>query len=172
MNRVFPRAAAWLSALALAVFAGLLTAVVRFFWTTGFSLMLADVPRLGALLWTVGLVSPIFVIAFGNNVMHRVMDRMAKRKTPRSWMPGLMSWWAGLYSWGALMLSAWFSVGAVLVVHPQASFSAYFNLFRLDSGLASILSVPTIVFIATAAFLFQVERRVRDRMAAGPDSSM
>ena len=59
----------------------------------------------------------IFVIAFGNNVMHKMLDRFAKRKTPRGWMPGLMSWWAGLYSWGVLMLSAWFSVGAVLVVH-------------------------------------------------------
>ena len=172
MKSVFPRAGAWMSAFALAVFTGLLTAVVRFFWTAGFSMMLSDAPRLGALMWTVGLVSPIFVIAFGNNVMHKILDRVAKRKTPRGWMPGLMSWWAGLYSWGVLMLSAWFSVGAVLVVHPQASFLAYYNLFRLDSGLASLLSIPTIVFVITAAFLFQFERRVRDRMAAGPDSTV
>ncbi len=172
MKSVFPRAGAWMSAFALAVFTGLLTAIVRFFWTTGFAMMVANAPRIGALLWTVGLISPIFVIAFGNNVMHKVLDRIAKRKTPRRWMPGLMSFWAGLYSWGVLMLSAWFSVGVVLVIHPQGSLHAYINLFRLDSGLASLLSIPTIVFIVTAAFLFQFERRVRERIAAGPDSTV
>jgi hypothetical protein len=160
-----------MSAFALAVFAGLLTTVVRFFWTTGFSLM-GETPRFGALFFTLGLVAPIFVIAFGNHLMHRILDRIAKRTTPRGFWPGLMSWWSGLYSWGVLMLSAWLSIGIVAFVYPRASFAGYMNLFGLDSGLASVLSIPTIVFVVTAAFLFQFERRVRDRIAAGPDSTV
>jgi len=170
MKRWFPRPAAWLSAVALTVFAGLLGTTMSWFYGAGAS-TLFEAPRVSAIFFFFGFTSPIFLIAFGNHAMHRVLDAMAKRASSRGLMPGLMSWWAGLYGWLVLMLAAWTSVMLVMMVHPESTFYAFANVFRIDSGLTSILSIPTFVFIGLGAFLFQVEARVKDKIAAGPDST-
>ena len=133
--------------------------------------MLFEAPRLAGFAFFLGVLSPIVLVAFGNHTMHRVLDRIGSRQTSRGTLPGLMSWWAGLFSWLVLMLSAWCSVTIVMMIHPQSSFFAFYNLFRLDSGLASVLSIPSVVFIVLGATLYQIEARVRDRIAAGPDST-
>jgi hypothetical protein len=171
MNRLFPRGTAWLSALALTVFAGLIGTTMSFFARVGASLWY-DVPRIAAVAWIFAFLSPIFLIAFGSHLMHKVVDRLQKRKAPRGMMPGLMAWWTGLYGWLVLALASWTSVGVMMVIHPQSSLAGLFALFRVDASLASILSVPTIVFFLLAAFLFQVERAVRTKMAAAPDSTV
>ena len=99
------------------------------------------------------------------------MDRLAKRRTPRGAMPGLMSWWAGLCGWLVLTLSTWTSIFIVLAIHPQSTLSGFFSLFSYRASAASIISVPTVVWFLMAAFLFQVEQRVRDKVASGPDST-
>lgn len=171
MKAILPRLAAWFSAFALTVFAGLLGTTMSWFYRAGAQLFF-DTPRLSGLAFFIGLVSPIVLIAFGNHTMHRVLDRMGERKTSRGALPGLMSWWAGLFGWLVLMLATWTSITLVMVIHPQSSFYAFYNLFRLDSGLASVLSIPTVVFVVLGAALYQVEARVRDRIAAGPDSTI
>lgn len=170
MKGMFPRPAAWFSALALTVFAGLLGTTMSWFYRAGATVFF-EAPRLAGFAFFLGVLSPIALVAFGNHTMHRVLDRIGKRQTSRGALPGLMSWWAGLYSWLVLMLSAWCSVTIVMMIHPQSSFFAFYNLFRLDSGLASVLSIPTVVFLVLGATLYQVEARVRDRIAAGPDST-
>jgi hypothetical protein len=170
MKGIFPRPAAWFSALALTVFAGLLGTTMSWFYRAGAQVFF-EAPRLAGFAFFLGVLSPIVLIAFGNHTMHRVLDRMGKRETSRGALPRLMSWWAGLYGWLVLMLSAWTSVTIVMMIHPQSSFFAFYNLFRLDSGVASVLSIPTIVFVVLGAMLYQVEARVRDRVAAGPDST-
>lgn len=170
MKNVFPRGGAWLSAIALLVFTGTLSTVMRWCYGASFSLWWST-PRLGALVGLLGVLSPILLIAFGNHFMHLVLDKLAKRASPRGAMPGLMSWWAGLYGWLVLMLATWTSLFLVLVIHPQSTLSGFFSLFSYDASLASVISVPTIVWFFMAAILFQVERRVRDKMAAGPDST-
>jgi hypothetical protein len=169
---MFPRPAAWFSALALTVFAGLLGTTMSWFYRAGAQVFF-EAPRLAGFAFFLGVLSPIVLIAFGNHTMHRVLDRMAKRdKGARGALPGLMSWWAGLFGWLVLMLAAWVSVTIVMMIHPQSSFLALYNLFRLDSGLASVLSIPTVVFVIVGASLYQLEARVRDRIAAGPDSTV
>lgn len=176
MMGFFPRPAAWFSALALTVFAGLLGTTMSWFYRAGAQVFF-EAPRLAGFAFFLGVLSPIVLIAFGNHAMHRALDRIAKRHGSRgaesrqTWLPGLMSWWAGLYGWLVLMLSAWMSVTIVMMIHPRSSFFAFYNLFRLDSGLASVLSIPTAVFVLLGATLYQVEARVRDRIAAGPDST-
>jgi hypothetical protein len=170
MKGIFPRPAAWFSALALTVFAGLLGTTMSWFYRAGAQVFF-EAPRLAGFAFFLGVLSPIVLIAFGNHTMHRVLDRMGKREMARGALPGLMSWWAGLYGWLVLMLSAWTSVTIVMMIHPQSSFFAFYNLFRLDSGVASVLSIPTVVFVVLGAMLYQVEARVRDRVAAGPDST-
>ena len=167
----FPRPSAWLSALALTVFAGVFGTMMSWFYGAGIAAAAYETPRLSGIFFFFGLTSPIFFIAFGNHAMHRVMDRIGKRPSSRGALPGLMSWWAGLYGWLVLMLATYTSVMLVMVIHPQSTFYAFANLFRLDSGLASVLSIPTFVFVVLGAVLFQVEARVRDKIAAGPDST-
>jgi hypothetical protein len=171
MDRVFPRGAAWLSAFALAVFTGLLVTTMSWFYRAAF-VVWTDTPRIGALLAFVGFVSPIGVVAISNHGLHIALDKLAKRRGSRGLVPGLMSWWAGLYAWLVLVLSTVSAVSLMLVIYPSASFYGFANLFRLDSGLTSILSIPTILFIGIAAFMFQLERRVRAKLSEGPDSTI
>jgi hypothetical protein len=170
MKAFFPRASAWLSALALVVFAGALGGVMT--WMYKAAAFVAAAPRVSAFFVLLGVVSPIVVVAFGNHFFHLVLDRWAGRKAPRGWAPGLMSWWTGLYAWLVLSLSMFTSVFIAMMISPRSNIFAFFELFTFDSNLASVLSVPTVVFFLVAAFLFQVERRVRDKMAAGPDSTV
>src|SRR4051794_27363144 len=109
MDRVFPRAAAWLSAAALAIFAGLLATTMSFFYNASFAVW-RDTPRLGALLALAGFLSPIAVVALANHGLHIALDKLAKRRISRGIVPGLTSWWAGLQAWLVLVLA---SVAAV-----------------------------------------------------------
>lgn len=170
--KLFPRGAAWLSALALLLFTGLIASVMRFFFFHATMSLFANAPRVAAFASLVGLLFPIVAIAFGSQLLHVVLDRFAGRKTSRGVWPGLMSWWAGLFGWLVLALASWTSVLVVLVIHPQSSFGAFAGMFTYDSSLAEIISIPTVVWIVIAAFLFQVERLVRDKIAAGPDSTV
>src|SRR5690349_14335714 len=102
MKGIFPRPAAWFSALALTVFAGLLGTTMSWFYRAGAQVFF-EAPRIAGLAFFLGVMSPIVLIAFGNHTMHRVLDRMGKKQTSRgaesrrSGLPGLMSWWAGLF---------------------------------------------------------------------------
>jgi len=170
LKTIFPRPAAWLSALALVVFAGGLGGVMS--WMYKAAAWTSSAPRVSAFFVLLGIVSPILVVAFGNHFFHLLLDRWAGRKASRGLTPGLMSWWSGLYAWFVLGLAGLTSVCIALMISPQSNVLAFLNLFTLDSNLASVLSVPTVVFFLAAAVLFQVERRVREKMAAGPDSTV
>lgn len=170
--KLLPRGAAWLSALALLLFTGLIATVSRFFFFGAAASVFNQSPRLAGLTTLFGVLFPIVAIAFGSQVLHVVLDKFAGRKVARGWKPGLMSWWAGLFGWLVLALASMTSVLVVMVIHPQSSFGAFVGMFGMNSSLAELISVPTIVWLAIAAFMYQFERNVRDRIAAGPDSTV
>ena len=78
MKGMFPRPAAWFSALALTVFAGLLGTTMSWFYRAG-ATMLFEAPRLAGFAFFLGVLSPIVLVAFGNHTMHRVLDRIGSR---------------------------------------------------------------------------------------------
>jgi hypothetical protein len=121
-------------------------------------------PRLAVLGGLAAWLSPIPLVAVG----HRVVSAFLGRADPSAKDAGAMSAWAGLFAWLVLWLSSSVVVFVLLLINPpRPEPEQLVSAFAGMSGGAAILSVQTAVWIVVAAFLYEAERRMKKRVAAG-----
>ncbi|AFY58720.1 hypothetical protein Riv7116_6379 [Rivularia sp. PCC 7116] len=118
---------------------------------------------------------PIVTIAFLHNWLHTFLDvffpesRFPEDELRAGWFPSIFSWWEAVFGWGSYVLSS------VFVLFFLGIFTTHSNSLNLLSILSQDLSsysfsLPsarfTILQIIVAAYLYQLEFLVRQRLLA------
>ena len=170
----FPHPAAWLSALLLVLLAGVLGFGASILFTTALFAGRFS-PRLAGVLVMAAILSPIFFTAVVHHLVHRVMDGVSQSTRRPDLIasglaPGLMSYWAGLYAWLVIVLASILTAGVMFVIRglpdmpdPQLAMQAF-------SGVETArrtLTLPSVVWFVSAAYLFHVWRQVERRLVGG-----
>jgi hypothetical protein len=168
----FPNFSAWMSAFFLLLLTGSMAVTVQKIWQ--FATPISRIsPRLSILLGLLGLVLPIIMIAIAHHLLHVFLDRFfPDTRSPEmnftaGCFPSIMSWWEGLYGWLVLVLATCISAGVLgfLYYSPTLLMELYALLMSWDK-LRHLLTLPAVVWIAIAAFLYQFEYLVRQRLIA------
>lgn len=163
----FPYPRSWMSAVFLSIIAGGLSTASSKIAEVGFYLGRHS-PRLDFLFVIVAVLSPIFFIAVAHHWLHIIMDRLSPdtqsiHPTEISYFPGLISWWGGLYGWVVIILSLMITVGFLGFLF------SYFNFINFISNwhkIQSFFTPQTLFWVTTAAYLYQFEHLVRQRLLA------
>jgi len=118
---------------------------------------------------------PIVSIAFLHHWLHTFLDvffpasRFPEDELQAGWFPSIFSWWEAIFGWTSYVLAS------VSVLFFLGIFTTYSNLFNLlyiwgQSLSTSGFSLPsarfTILQIIVAAYLYQLEFLVRQRLVA------
>lgn len=166
-----PNPNAWMSAIVLLLLAWGTSVALQIISILGASTIFLPV-KLRILLYYLALLSPIAVIAVAHHWLHIALDRFFPDSDARSpemagtsgLFPGLMSWWEGLYGWLAIGLALIVNSLVELMFYRNASFlSNPLNWWKL---IGSFWTISTAVRIVTAAYLYQFDYLVRDRLIA------
>ncbi|GAA6618460.1 hypothetical protein [Scytonema sp. NUACC26] len=163
-----PYPSSWLNALIISVFmAGLGAFIRRSSLLDHYLSKWSQQPELSSVMLILLLISPIPTIAFFH---HFFLSRFIpvvpgeSVKTPQGLVPGIISWRESLYSWLVFVLS---TLIATLICIP------FLSLFKVNSeNIISTYNQPhrtlqtlfAIVWIISAAFLYQVEYLFKDRL--------
>jgi len=180
--RWFPTPGAWAAALALTLLSGAL-AFGAGALATGAALVGKVSVRLAALLLLGAILSPVAATAFAHHLMVRLLDWLAPgsraSRAPfgsasRGMFPGLLSWWAGAYSWFVIVMAAILTAFTFAIIDPPSyprlpgalqSMPAAMGMAPTPGAAVRLLTVPGLVWLVYAAYLFHfsglVERRLR-----------
>jgi hypothetical protein len=165
----FPNLQSWLSAVVLAFTSGLLIAGIYNIAALSriFDLM---PPRGDLFVGMVATLSPIFMIAFGHHWLYLVMDRffpdssLADAEVVKGYWPSLSSWWEGLYGWLTLILASILCAGIGGLLLPSYYGSRNVEVYWMlaePNKFKYLFSPPFIVWILSAAYLYQFESVMR-----------
>jgi len=159
---------AWMSAILLVLLAWGITFAFGVITTLLGPIAIFLPLKLIVLLYYLGLLSPIAIIAVAYHWLHIVLDRFyPDTQSPEmagtsGFFPGIMSWWEGLYGWLALAL------GLMATYVVKAIFSSHVNGLSnpLDWWMqfGGLFTMANAIRIVTAAYLYQFDYLVRDRL--------
>ncbi|BAZ10519.1 hypothetical protein NIES4071_23410 [Calothrix sp. NIES-4071] len=128
-------------------------------------------PKVWYVLLLLAFLSPIAVVAFAHHWMHRLLDnffpesKLPETETVPGTFPGIMSWWQGLFGWVAKLISSAIAYTTLALFLSDNALSYYFLKFFTD-GWNVWRVVPIIIQIIIAAFLYQFEYSVNQRLIA------
>lgn len=178
----FPNLQSWISAVVLAFASGLLIAgIANVAKTTRIFDQMP--PQLDLLIGTLALLSPIATIAFGHHWINLSIDRFfpssraSDADVVNGYWPTLSSWWEGLYGGVVVILATilCFGIGGMLMPLEtdmsgnQSTFNAIAKIAMMLADinkLKYLFSPPFIVWIFSAAYLYQFEYVMRQHFAA------
>jgi hypothetical protein len=165
----FPNLQSWLSAVVLAFTSGLLIAGI--YNIAALSRIFDLIPPRGDLfVGMLATLSPIFMIAFGHHWLYLVMDRffpdssLADVEAVKGYWPTLSSWWEGLYGWLTLVLATILCVGIGGLLLPSrygAGGGEIYWILAEPNKFKYLFSPPFVVWILSAAYLYQFEHVMR-----------
>lgn len=172
----FPNAGSWMSAIFLLLLTGFLAVAIQYTYLLGFSFStFANAPRVVIPFLILALLLPIISIAFTHHFLHLFLDRFfpdtdsSHAEEVRGYFPNLISWWEGLYGWMVLILATLIASGVLVFIY-----NSYSIVEQLLNSIVSwdktkhILTVPAIVWVMIAAYLYHFDHLLRQRfMAAG-----
>ena len=119
-------------------------------------------PRLGALGWLALLCSPVALVASAHRVAHGVMDHVDRSGQAPETSAGMASLWAGLFAWFAMTFSSLVSALLLFAIFPPpVDEGAFAALVRELQDVRLELGTHAVLWVAVAALLYYVERRVR-----------
>ena len=175
-----PYPGSWLSALFLLLLGSGLTYAAA--WLLHLGTALGQIsPRLATLVWFLAMLSPIALIAIAHHFLHLLLDRffpdtqlleVGKTEGP---LPSLMSWWEGLYGWLILVLAPLITMGILgTFFFSSTSFASELHkalkilteIFSSWDNARHILRLPTLLWIAIAAYLYQFQHLAHQRLMA------
>jgi hypothetical protein len=140
-------------------------------------------PHLDLLIGTLALLSPIAMIAFGHHWMNLSLDRffpgsrISDADAVSGYWPTLTSWWEGLYGGVVIILSTilCFGIGGMLMpfhtdtAGARSALDAIYQIFMMLADLNKLkylFSPPFIVWVFSAAYLYQFEFVMRRHFAS------
>ena len=163
-----PSPIAWISAALLYVLLVLLGAAAAVLVPLLLEVMRSS-PRL-AMLGFLGLaVSPAFVVVVVHHFGHRSLDGFDRPVEKAPAPPSLRSWWAGAHAWLVLYGTSVVTSLVMLVIDPPEPEPDAYGLSALLGGLtthatlSNALSLRTMIWVAIAALLYELERRAHAR---------
>jgi hypothetical protein len=163
-----PYPSAWLNALIISVFMAGLGAVIRRSSLLEQHLSKwSQQPEVSSVTLILLLISPIPAIAFFHHFfLSRFIPAIPGEsvKTPQGLVPGIISWRESLYSWLVFVLS---TLIAILICIPFLSvFKINYENFisTYNQPNRTLQTLFAIVWIISAAFLYQVEYLFKDRL--------
>jgi hypothetical protein len=156
LPRWFPQPAAWAGAVALFVYAGVVSIAMAAVMPLIAELMRAS-PRLGWLAILATWVSPIGGAALLHHTAHGLLDLGDTQKVARR----ASSAWAGFVAWATILLVSLTTSFVMLVIDPPpADPDALWNLAtHITQGPHVILRA--VVWIVLAAHVYTLERAAR-----------
>jgi len=167
-----PYPSSWLQALLILLLASLGTYCMR---ATGlFGLRLSEMierPEPFLFFGILALLSPIVWITLCHHLVHLAIARYlpslrsGEMDDPVKTWPDLMSWWDGLYGWMVAALSTMVSLGVFVLFLPSMEVDFVGDRPYLESPDA-IASVAGSVWLICAAYLYQLETLVQQRIRA------
>jgi len=129
--------------------------------------LLRTAPRLAACGFLGLAVSPAIAVTLLHHSGHRALDRADSAARLRRLLPSVQSWWAGAHAWLVLYGTSVLTSLVMLVLfppEPEPDVAAFLSEMRSFVGFANVMSLHTIVWVAIASQLFELERRApRDR---------
>ena len=163
----FPYPRSWMSAVFLSIIAGGLSTAANKIAEVGFYLS-RNSPRLDFLFVVFAILSPIFFIAVAHHWLHIIMDRLAPdpqsaRTIEISFFPGIVSWWEGLYGWVVITLSLLLTVSILGFLFPAFNFIEFATDWH---KIEKFFTPQTLVWVTIAAYFYQFEHLVRQRLAS------
>jgi hypothetical protein len=178
----FPNLQSWTSAVVLAFTSGLLIAGMT---NVANATRIFDQmpPHLDLFIGTLALLSPIAMIAFGHHWLYLSIDRFfpssrtSDADAVNGYWPTLSSWWEGLYGGVTIILATilCFGIGGLLMPFHTAATGAtgtYEVVYQISTMLTDLnkfkylFSPPFIVWIFSAAYLYQFEYVMRRHFAS------
>jgi len=174
-----PYPGSWFSALFLLLLGSGLTYGMALLLRLGLSIGQIS-PRLAALVWLLALLSPVALIAIAHHFLHRFLDRFFPDTQildigkAQGIFPSLMSWWEGLYGWLVLILTplivmgilGTFSSSAHLLGDLHKTLTLLNEMFSSWDKARHLLRLPTLLWVAIAAYLYQFQALVHHRLMA------
>ncbi|MBW4621911.1 MAG: hypothetical protein KME17_21425 [Cyanosarcina radialis HA8281-LM2] len=164
---------AWMSAVLLVILIRGLAVVIDRIWGLGFDLMALPI-KWKVILYFLALLSPILVIAIAHHFLQMFLDRFfpetrsAEIHHPEGVIPSLMSWWEGFYGWMAISLATIVSLMFEFLLLPTGN--SPYSLLAWWDEIKDLFTLPTLVRIITAAYLYHLEYIVRHHlMSVGAD---
>ena len=159
-----PALRSWMSALLLLLLTGFLTYGATVVFNLGAWLGRIS-PNLSILVWVAALVTPIALIAIAHHILHLFLDRFFPdskgddRDSNPGFFPGLMSWWEGLYGWLVIVLSTLLTFGLIasFAVTHRDYYQTLVNLLSAWDKTRHFFSIPTLIWIVIAAYLYHFE---------------
>jgi hypothetical protein len=163
----FPYPRSWMSAVFLSIIAGGLSTAAAKIAEFGFYLA-RNSPRLDFIFVILAALSPILFIAVAHHWLHIIIDRVtpapqSTETTEISFFPGLISWWEGLYGWVVITLSLMITVGFLGFLFPYFNFIKFINDWH---KIENFFTPQTLVWVIVAAYFYQFEHLVRQRLLA------
>jgi hypothetical protein len=163
-----PNLNAWMSSFILIVLARGLTYAFQLLYL--FLDLILPLPIRGKLApYSIALLSPIILIAFIHHWLHLLLDRFfPNTKSPEmgkveGFLPGLMSWWEGFFGWQALAIAMLASSGIlVFLVPPANTLDGSWNWWWFV--IKQFLTIATLIQLIVIAYLYQLERIVRNHL--------
>ncbi len=113
---------------------------------------------------------PIVLLAFVHHWLHRFLDsffpesRLPETELATGVFPSFISWWSGLYGWVVNILSSVIAFGLIMLFSPSPDLLSVFTLFKTQGQ--SLLIVPTLIRVLIAAYLYQFQYLVHQRLIA------
>jgi len=154
-----PRTAAWASAVALYLFAG----VVKVTFGLALPLVIALLrlsPRVGWLAMLLLWLSPVPLAAALHGLVNRLIGDRAPGE-PGARLGGATSWWAGFVAWATIIFVSTTMVFVTLVIDPPPPLEPD-SLWNLAAEVSAVTSpVRSAIWIVLAAFVYELELRVR-----------
>ncbi|MBK5648469.1 MAG: hypothetical protein I4N51_16460 [Acinetobacter sp.] len=128
-------------------------------------------PKVLYVLLLLAFLSPIAVVAFAHHWMHRLLDnffpesKLPETETVPGTFPGIISWWQGLFGWIAKLISSAIAYTTLALFLSENALAYYFLKF-FTAGWDIGRVVPILIQIIIAAFLYQFEYAVNQRLIA------
>ncbi|KYC41337.1 hypothetical protein WA1_21760 [Scytonema hofmannii PCC 7110] len=163
-----PCPSAWLNALILSVFmAGLGAFIRRSGLLDSYLDKWSQQPELSSVMLILLLVSPIPAIAFFHHFfLSRFIPAIPgeRVKTPEGLVPGIISWRESLYSWLVFVLST--LIAALICIPFLSLFKVNYEkiIYTYNQPHRTVQILFAVVWIISAALLYQVEYLFKDRL--------
>ncbi|MEH1844787.1 MAG: hypothetical protein V7L25_07215 [Nostoc sp.] len=164
----------WVNAIALILLMIGLQYAIAYFWSI-ISILINFLPQSISvkflyLLTLLAQLLPIVVVALVHHWLHRFLDsffpesQLPQTEPTTGVFPGLISWWEGLYGWLVNILSLIIAFGIIMLFLPSPDLLNLFSLFKIQAQ--PLLIVQTIIRVIIAAYLYQFEYLVHQRLIA------
>ncbi len=170
----FPYPSSWVRTFVLMLWIGIVVRVVGF-WIAIIGLTLSATQQdMGSFLRALGLIIPLSVVIL--SYLHHILFLDKSQVTYTRWIPTPRSLWEGLYAPIVALLSLIMVVVLILPFFPMVPTCNYGAEFELASCIGSyqaeisnylttIAEVSTVIWVVTAAYLYQIDYLIRNNIS-------